>query len=107
MIKETTKYESLIGEKVELEKPTNLAELFGEDPNEVYTEEWKEHWKGMPEFVQEDNKPFKSVIMHFRTQEDFLEFQKMIDQKMTDKTKSAWYPELEKTANSLLRWVEE
>jgi hypothetical protein len=106
-VKESTKYESLIGEKIELERPTNLAEFLGEDPNEIYTEEWKEHWQGMPEFVQEDNKPFKTVIVHFRTNEDYLEFQKLIDQKLTDKTKSIWHPGLDKDANSLLRWIEE
>jgi hypothetical protein len=43
--------------------------------------------------------------MAFRTKEDYEEFQNLISQKMTLKTKSAWHPALDKTANSLSRWM--
>jgi hypothetical protein len=26
---------------------------------------WKKHWKGMPEFIQDDQTPFQSVVIHF------------------------------------------
>jgi len=45
--------------------------------------------------------------MSFRNQEDYEEFQKLIGQRMTAKTKSAWHPHLDVTANSLLRWMED
>jgi len=33
-------------------------------------EEWKEHWKDMPEFIQKDLTSEKSIIVHFRNKED-------------------------------------
>ena len=45
--------------------------------------------------------------MHFRNKEDYEEFAKLIGQPLTKKTKSTWFPRLDRTANSLLRWVEE
>jgi len=56
----------------------------GDDPNEL--------WKGMPEFEQEDKRPFRSIIIHFATLEDVGDFSRTIDQKITDKTKSIWHP---------------
>ena len=44
--------------------------------------------------------------MNFRNKEDYAEFVKLIDQKITDKTKSIWYPELDKDQNTLKRWME-
>lgn len=60
----------------------------------------------MPEFEQNDNPPFRKLIISFRNQEDFDEFAEKLDQRVTDKTKSIWYPALDKEANSLLRWIE-
>lgn len=36
--------------------------------------------------------PFKEIIVRFETEEDYLDFQKKLDQKMTIKTKSVWHP---------------
>jgi len=75
-------------------------------------EEWKKHWVGMPEYKQEDNPPYKTVYVHFRNKEDFDEFCKKYndqmdgEQKITEKTKSLWYPHLDRDANSLKRWIE-
>jgi hypothetical protein len=49
-------------------------------------------WTGMPEFVQEKKEPFKQLIIRFETEEDYLDFQKRIEQKLTNKTKSIWHP---------------
>jgi|Laugrefa1bdmlbdn_1035148.scaffolds.fasta_scaffold00005_38 hypothetical protein len=49
-------------------------------------------WWGMPEFVQEKQKPFAKVICRFETQEDLDAFAALIGQKLTPKTKSIWYP---------------
>ena len=49
-------------------------------------------WVGMPEFVQEKKKIFKELIVRFETEEDYKEFQTLINQKMTNKTKSIWHP---------------
>jgi len=68
--------------------------------------EWKKNWVGMPEFEQENNPPYKKIIVSFRTKEDYEEFSKLIGQKLTEKTKSIWHPHLDRDANSLKRWIE-
>ena len=49
-------------------------------------------WVGMPEFVQEKKEIFKELIIRFETEDDYLDFQKRIEQKLTNKTKSIWHP---------------
>jgi hypothetical protein len=49
-------------------------------------------WVGMPEFVQNKKQPFKELIIRFETEDDYLDFQKRIDQKLTNQTKSIWHP---------------
>ena len=59
------------------------------------TEKWRDEWQNMPEFVQEDLKPFQSIIIHFETEQDRRVFGKLINQNLTYKTKSTWYPKAE------------
>lgn len=49
-------------------------------------------WVGMPEFVQEKKQPYKELVVRFETEEDYKNFQKLIGQNLTLKTKSIWYP---------------
>ena len=51
-----------------------------------------DHWEGMPEFVQEKKEPYKTLVVRFESEQDYLDFQKRIDQKITNKTKSIWHP---------------
>jgi hypothetical protein len=53
---------------------------------------WKEEWKDMPEFVQEKKRPHAQINFRFESEEDLQEFAKLIGQKLTNKTKSAWHP---------------
>jgi len=69
-------------------------------------DDWKKHWVGMPEFNQEKNPPFKKLYLNFRNQEDYDVFAKLINQNLSDKTKSIWYPKLERDENTLKRWIE-
>lgn len=52
-------------------------------------------WKGMPEFNQPDAMAWRSIIMHFRRQEDLDDFLERIGQRVTEKTKYLWHPENE------------
>lgn len=105
-IPESTQYESLIGVKVESNKPSSLVDFLDiEDDDE--RKEWEKHWIGMPEYVQEENPPYKRVIVSFRNEEDYKEFAKLVSQNLTIKTKSIWYPKLDRDENSLKRWIEE
>jgi len=55
-------------------------------------EEWKEHWKGMPEFIQNDLSPYKSIKINFRSLEDMKKFSELINQTVTMNTRSIWFP---------------
>jgi hypothetical protein len=56
-------------------------------------EEYAIEWEGMPEFEQEDLTSYQSIRVHFATVEDRNTFAALIDQRLTDNTKSIWYPE--------------
>ena len=49
-------------------------------------------WQGMPEFEQEDLLAVKSVKVNFLLLEDVKSFAELINQNITEKTKSIWYP---------------
>lgn len=79
---------------------TDLLGIEGDTNNRV-----DEMWVNMPEFEQNDKRPYKSLTVNFRTKEDYDEFAGLISQQMTPKTKGIWHPKLDVTKNSLLRWV--
>jgi|APCry1669193181_1035450.scaffolds.fasta_scaffold227746_1 hypothetical protein len=109
VVEESAEYENCLGVRVEEDAPQNLFELVGieDESPETEDDEWKKHWVGMPEFTQEKNLPFKTLYLHFRNAEDYEEFAKLIDQSLTKKTKSIWYPKLDRNENTLLRWIEQ
>ena len=55
-----------------------------------------ELWEGMPEYKNEDLTSFQEIKIHFRNEKDIEEFCQLIGQKITEKTRSIWYPELKK-----------
>lgn len=63
-------------------------------------------WEGMPEFVQEPQKPFAKIIVRFDTEQDLQDFAKLIGQKLTPKTKSIWHPQLIRGKNAGLRYTD-
>ena len=105
MSKESTEYQNLIGEKVDT-SPSSLEDIAGEGLTANTSQDWKDHWKGMPEFEQ-PNARWKVLTVQFRNQEDYDEFQKVIGQKLTNKTQGIWFPSLEKEENFLMRWIED
>jgi hypothetical protein len=56
---------------------------------------WEDEWQGMPEFVQKDLTPFKTLYVHFEKKEDIDSFAKLIGQRVTVETKYVWFPEAE------------
>lgn len=72
-------------------QPDPQASLF--DVNEH--DKWKEEWKNMPEFKNEDLTSWKTIIVHFENEKDLKEFAALIKQKLTYKTRSIWFPEAE------------
>jgi hypothetical protein len=53
---------------------------------------WKEHWQGMPEFVQPSKESIKQIVVHFETFEDVKKFADLIGIKISVDTKSFFYP---------------
>jgi hypothetical protein len=49
-------------------------------------------WSGMPEFEQDDQKPWWTVLVHFTGPADLDAFAKAVDQLVTAQTKFIWYP---------------
>lgn len=80
------------------------TKLFEQD-TEKNPNHWKKHWLEMPDFEQEEKKPYKTVHVFFRTDKDVEDFKEAIDQDFTT-AKSIWHPKLEITQNKLLRWIE-
>lgn len=59
------------------------------DPNKEY--------KDMPEYVSEDETAIQKIIVNFKNREDVRNFAKLVEQEnITDKTKSLWYPCVER-----------
>lgn len=75
--------------------------------NLVVEKSWEKHWKGMPEFSQEDLEPYRSIKIHFYTKEDVEEFSELIQQRILDRTKFLWYPTTEKAKLRELGWFDE
>lgn len=83
-------------------EPSNLFVATGQEEQAT-----KHDWDMMPEFDQPANESYKLMKIRFDSEEDLLEFGRLIGQTVTPKTKSIRFPAVDKKANSLLRWVDE
>ncbi len=68
---------------------------------------WITQWVGMPEFIQEDLTPVRSIIVHFETEHDLETFARLVEQSVGPNLKSIWYPEAEITRYADKRYVTE
>lgn len=73
-----------------------LMEMVAVNENIIPAVDYEKEWQGMPEFNQEDLGAVKSVIVHFASRDDISEFEKLVEQAITDKTKSLWFPKQER-----------
>lgn len=81
-------------------KPNKEQEvLFGEQ------ESWKEEWQGMPEFEQQNLLPTYSVRVNFASYEDLQKFSELMQQTITTKTQSIWFPKQHRELLSNKRYV--
>ena len=87
----------------------NEPKLFDESSSEESTpnHDWKEEWKGMPEYVQEKKRPYATIIVRLESKEDLEDFAKRIGQKLTQRTKSIWHPQLIRGLDCIERWADE
>jgi len=64
--------------------------LFGAD--EDFAANWQ-HWKGMPEFSQDDMQPYATVTMKFANRKDLAAFEELIGQRISlSSSRGYWYP---------------
>jgi len=84
----------------------NEPDLFSECGG--VTADWRDHWQGMPEFVQEKQVPYAKIIVRVEDEAALRDLMERIGQKLTPKTKSIWHPERERGATCRpFRYVDE
>lgn len=66
-INETTKYDNFLNKK---EPTKNSVNRLFEDVDVENKKDSEKYWVGMPEFIQEEKKSFKTIYLHFRNEED-------------------------------------
>jgi hypothetical protein len=52
-------------------------------------------WSGMPGFENEDQMPFRTILVHFRSQQDVDRFASLVGQRIIEGRKYLWFPEAE------------
>jgi hypothetical protein len=80
--------------------------LFGTEGGEVVDDPQAE-WQGMPECENGDEAPYRTLNVHFATQEAVADFEERIGQKITDLAKYIWHPELKIQRPSATPYVDE
>ena len=95
-ILETVRYES----KKELldlpDVPATLDNFFEEEVQEAETNHWEKHWVGMPEFENDENKPYHELKVKFPTEEDMKAFAELVGQRVDKKVKNIEFPQVTK-----------
>ncbi len=66
---------------------------------------WKKQWQGMPDYNHEELQSEYSIKVHFRNADDRRAFGKLLDQKLSDLTKSLWFPKMDITRFADKRWL--
>jgi hypothetical protein len=85
-------------EEIQIELPDMESVLHIPEITFFETEDFdhKEHWQGMPEFEQDDITPFKTIKVHFYSQNDMDSFANLVGQKVTEDTRFINYPKIER-----------
>lgn len=80
-----------------------VADIFDFDDLESVDVEWR----GMPEYNQPNNTAFRQIIVEFDDDKEVEAFAELLEQSVTEKTKSLWYPPRDKNIVVDLFWVSE
>ena len=62
------------------------------------------HWLGMPDFEQQKQEPFAMINVRFEDEVALLAFVEATGMKLTQKTKSTWYPQRGPSDMGMKRW---
>jgi hypothetical protein len=74
---------------------------------ETYKKIVEGEWKDMPEFHQDDLTSKRKIVVHFRNDDDVKKFEELMDQKITPKQKSLWYPYMPPRRYAHKRYIDE
>ena len=85
-------------EEIEIELPEMQSLLHIPEITFFDTEDFdhEEHWQGMPEFEQDDMTPFKTIKVHFYSQDDMDSFADLVGQQVTEDTRFINYPKIDR-----------
>lgn len=69
----------------------------------------EEEWTGMPEYKQDVIDVYKTIKVHFKSEEDYFNFAKKIEQNLSESTKFIYYPkqQIEKHAKDKFLNIDE
>ena len=85
----------------------NVLSLFEDFKTEEKENNWKKEWVDMPEFIQDKKEPFSKIIIRCESEEDLMELSKILNQKLTKKTKSIWFPYKSHFRDVKMEWSDE
>jgi hypothetical protein len=68
---------------------------------------WREHWVGMPEYSSQEIKPYMTILVHFKGEQDYTKFAELIGQNLTERTKYIWFPKFINEMKSRLVYTDE
>jgi len=71
----------------------------------IVEENLEEEWKGMPEFISEDQTAVRKLIVNFQSESAVEDFCNRLGISITDKTKSIWFPPKERMNRKDYAWV--
>lgn len=57
--------------------------------------DWESEWWGMPEYKHDDLTAFHKITVHFKNLEDIEKFGTIVGQRVTQGTRSIWFPSAE------------
>lgn len=60
-------------------------------------------WIGMPEYSQQEIKPFHTIKLHFPTEADMRAFSALIQQTVTQQTRYLYYPKQPKSERKFIQ----
>lgn len=110
-IKDTSlEFDGCIGKVNKEDAPVTLSGFLGEEEKytpETEEEAWKQTWVGMPSYKSDDIPLGRKLIVTFESDEAFDEFCKKLEIKLTNRTKSTYYPPKKNTDWSLTRWIDD
>lgn len=81
-----------------------ISQLFIDDDHPV---DHNEEWKGMPEYNNTDQTPYRTILVHFESEVFVKEFERVMKQSLTEKTKFIWFPEKQRLDMSSISYKNE